>query len=255
MKYAIMSDMHGNLEASNTVVDDISKRNVDKIICLGDIVGYGANPNECVELMKKNDVLCVKGNHDAVVTGELSLDDFSPLAQVALRWTQNELTEENKSFLKESNLVEQVQNLVFCHGSLEKYENVNYVFDEEDIATLLYVGAEMPKWDICFIGHTHAPMIAKVKDKENIDLKEDISYLKVADLEFNLELKDYKHIVNVGSVGQPRDRNWRSCYFTYDSKNQKLEYFRVKYELSKAQRKIVDAGLPTKLAKRLEFGR
>jgi|TARA_B100002003_G_C14137523_1_gene547127 putative phosphoesterase len=253
MRYGIISDIHSNLEALNTSLDFL--KFVDKIICLGDIVGYGANPNECVELIKKNDVLCVKGNHDAVITGELSLDKFNEIAYLALKWTMDKLTDENKKFLKGSNLVEQYKNLVFCHGSLEKPENINYVFDEKDIATLKYVGEEIPKWDICFIGHTHAPIIAKVKDKEHINLKEDISYLKVADLEFNLELKGYKHIVNVGSVGQPRDWDWRSCYFTYDSENQRLEYHRVEYELAKAQRKIVDAGLPVRLAKRLEIGR
>jgi putative phosphoesterase len=255
MRYAGISDIHGNLEALDAVLDDISQKDIDKILCCGDIAGYGANPNECVEKIIENDVICVKGNHDAASVGEDSLLRYNSLAREALIWTRDELTDENKMFLRNNPMVHKEENILMVHGSLYHPQKFNYVFDEFEVKDLIVAGRKVSNWDICLIGHSHQPKVVKVKDKENLSLREDISYFKLADLEFGLELGDYKHVVNVGSVGQPRDGNWRSCYFIYDSDTQKLEYHRVEYELAKAQRKIMDVGLPPRLSKRLEFGR
>ena len=252
MKYAIISDIHGNLEALEAVLGDISTKDVDKTFCLGDIVGYGANPNECIELIKENCIDSVKGNHDAASVGEMPLSWFNGYAFRALRWTGNELTSENKAFLKNLNSIKTEGNLILCHSSLYAPEKFNYVRDKYDVEFLVHSGKKISDWDKCFIGHTHVPKVFKVNESGgNLN----ISSLGLKDLEDSLDFQDSLYVINVGSVGQPRDRNWKSSYMTYDLNNQKLDYFRVEYELAKAQIKIVDAGLPIELSKRLEFGR
>lgn len=231
MKIAIISDVHSNLEALETVLKDISKKEVDEIICLGDIVGYGANPNEVIDLIKKKNIKCVQGNHDLNAVTLEKLDWFNDQAQEALKWTNKVLTEENKKFLKELpitlELKDKKNKLLAVHGSPADhlYGYIYPTTDDEVIKDML----EDKKVDVITTGHTH-----------------------LADLK-KLELKIF---LNPGSVGQPRNNNPKAQYAILDLSNINFITFeQVEYDIDTAAKKIIQAGLPKFLSERLYFGR
>lgn len=241
MRWGIFADIHGNLEALNTVLTALGKECIDKYLCLGDIVGYGASPGECISEIKKINPVTIAGNHDWAAVNLFNTSYFNPHAKAAVLWTQQFLSYEDKQFLKRLELVYQKDELTLVHGSLDNPEQFEYIFDTSSARQtfeLLHTG-------ICFIGHTHTPVIF-IKEGE------DYGYSFQARLKLNIR---QTYIVNAGSVGQPRDGNPQASYVVYDSERGELQIKRIAYDIQKAQKKIIQAGLPRNLAERLEIGR
>jgi len=240
MRFAIFSDIHANLEALEAVLADAHKRKCTHFVCLGDVVGYNANPHECVDRIRKLDCPIVKGNHDEQASLPESSSDFNELAERAIKWTRDNLTEEDKQWLRELPLQRQVRDFTIVHATLDTPAQWGYVFNNLDAAaSLTYQHTTV--W--CF-GHTHVPMVF-IRD-EGVR-RERIEHIRVEPTK--------KYFINMGSVGQPRDGNWRAAYCTYDIENNLVEQLRVKYDLAVAQKKIIKAGLPRPLAERLAIGR
>jgi len=236
MRIAILSDIHGNLEALTTAIDYINKHKIDEIYCLGDIVGYGPNPNECVEKISQYCKKVVIGNHDHAVLGLTSTEYFNDFAKLSTYWTGNILTDENKEFLSSLKFSEVVDDLLFVHSTPSDPPMWHYILSEIDARHELTFFDEK----VCFIGHSHFPIIFYqdgFSRKTKLSLNDDIRY-----------------IVNVGSVGQPRDGNPKTCFCVYDDKSHQIEYVRLNYDVEKTREKIVRAGLPVFLADRLSKG-
>jgi len=242
MRIAILSDLHANLEATEAVLTDARARDCTHYVCLGDIVGYNANPHECVELVQKMEMECpvVKGNHDEQATLAESSRGFNALAEAAINWTREHLTIEDKEWLRALPLTQQVHGFTIVHASLDMPEQWGYVFNSLDaIASFTYQPTT-----VCFFGHTH---VAGAFVREDHVTKVKVDQLTIEETK--------KYFINVGSVGQPRDGDWRAAYCIYHIEKNVVEQRRVKYDLATAQRKIIQAGLPQPLADRLELGR
>jgi predicted phosphodiesterase len=241
MTHIILADIHGNLEAFDAVVKSFPDVEKKRVICVGDVVGYGANPNECIDKIKSLDAANVKGNHEAAVLGEFDVSTFNPHAAKAVYWTRENLTRSGEDYIRGLPLVREDPLFTLVHGTLHNPEDFRYMMTNVDAAHTF----EILKKKICFIGHSHVPAIFSLEGgKIRLTFKEKIKLKKTA-----------KYIINVGSVGQPRDGEWRACYCIYDPDREEVELRRVEYDLKTAQEKIIDAGLPRVLAERLKFGR
>jgi len=241
MKIAILSDVHGNLEALLAVKKDLLKEKVDRIVFLGDIVGYGANPNECIEELTELTSYIVAGNHDWAAVGKTDISYFNPVAKEAIIWTSKMLNTYNYNFLSNLPLKGSMHDFLYVHASPFRPENWYYIFSTQDARFQFEHFSE----DICFVGHSHVPVII-LKEEDSIKsfYPTDIFYLS----------KGCKCIINVGSVGQPRDTNPYSAYGIYDTEKRSFLLKRVSYDIKTAQDKILKAGLPPSLARRLEIG-
>jgi diadenosine tetraphosphatase ApaH/serine/threonine PP2A family protein phosphatase len=240
MRFAIFSDLHANLEATEAVLADAHERDCTHFVCLGDVVGYNANPHECLEIVRKMECPVVKGNHDEQAALAESSRGFNPLAETAINWTREHLTHEDKEWLRALPLTQQVRDFTIVHATLDMPQQWGYVFNSLDaIASFTH-----QQTTVCFFGHTHVPG-AFVRD-------ESVKKLKVEQLPIE-ETK--KYFINVGSVGQPRDGDWRAAYCIYHLDKNVVEQRRVEYDLATAQKKIIQTGLPRLLADRLELGR
>ncbi len=240
MRFAIFSDTHSNLEALEAVLADACGRKCTHFVCLGDIVGDNANPHECVERIRELDCPTVKGNHDEQASLSLSTSDFNELAERAIQWTRDNLTEEDKQWLRELPLQKKVRDFTIVHATLDTPAQWGYVFNNLDAAASF----TYQHTTACFFGHTHVPMVF-IRD-EGVR-RERIDHIRIEPTK--------KYMINMGSVGQPRDGNWRAAYCIYDIENNLVEQLRVKYDLAAAQKKIIEAGLPRLLAERLALGR
>jgi predicted phosphodiesterase len=240
LRFAILSDIHANLEAFDAVLDDAAEQRCSHYVCLGDIVGYNADPHECVERVRAMDCPVVKGNHDEQATMVESSRDFNELAESAIRWTRDHVTEEDKTWLRDLRLQRQVRDFTIVHATLDTPAQWAYVFNNLDAAAS-FTYQHTP---VCFFGHTHVPM-AFIRD-------EGVRRVKIDQLHIETSKK---YFINAGSVGQPRDADWRAAYCVYDIENNVVELRRVRYELAAAQKKILNAGLPPLLAERLALGR
>jgi predicted phosphodiesterase len=241
MRFAIFSDVHANLEALEAVLEDARERKCTHFVCLGDVVGYNANPHECVERVRGMDCPIVKGNHDEQASLIESSRDFNELAEQAIAWTRDNLTADDKEWLRALRLQRQVRDFTIVHATLDTPEQWGYVFNNLDAAASF----TYQHTTVCFFGHTHVPM-AFIRDDNGV------RRLRIEQLRIEMSKK---YFINTGSVGQPRDSEWRAAYCTYDIENNIVEQRRVKYDLAIAQKKIVKAGLPPLLAQRLAIGR
>ncbi|HEY6272451.1 MAG TPA: metallophosphoesterase family protein [Terriglobales bacterium] len=247
----MLSDIHGNLEALEACLEAAPKH--DRVFNLGDIVGYGANPNEVTDLARTLGSVFVRGNHDKACTGLISLDDFNPVAGLAALWTRDQLTPDNLSFLRDlpAGPVTPIENLHCVHGSPRDEEE--YVFLAREAYSILGQ-APVP---LTFFGHTHvqgAYWIDDVKETEGvIDPKYPSPQGKQ---QFPLALeKTAAYLINPGSVGQPRDGDPRAAFALYDTEAASVTFHRVPYDIKSAQKKILSARLPDRLATRLAEGR
>ena len=240
MRIAILSDLHANLEATEAVLADANECGCTDFICLGDVVGYNANPHECVEIVQKLECPVVKGNHDEQASLEESSRDFNPLAEMAINWTREQLTDSDKQWLRDLPLSREVRDFTIVHATLDSPGQWGYVFNTLDAA------ASFPsqKTTLCFFGHTHVAG-AFVRD-------DNIKRVKVDELTIE---PAKKYFINTGSVGQPRDGDWRAAYCIYHLDKNVVEQRRVKYDVERAMEKIIKAGLPRLLAERLKLGR
>lgn len=241
MLYAIFSDMHSNLEAYQAFLEDAKKEGIEKYFCVGDIVGYGADPRQCIKLTKELDCPVVCGNHDWATAQKIEIDYFNGNARKAVLWTQERLDGLDINYLGNLKLVYQNDELTLVHGTLEHPEEFGYVLDEAEAARTLHL-QETP---LCFIGHSHAAGIF-YEDKDG-----SIRYSLHPEMEI---AQDRRYLVNVGSIGQPRDGDWRGSYCIFDKERKTLRIKRLEYDLKKAQEKILKAGLPSFLAMRLARG-
>jgi predicted phosphodiesterase len=240
MRFAILSDIHANLEALEAVLQDAEEHKCTHYACLGDVVGYNANPHECVERMRELDCPIVKGNHDEQASLLESSRDFNPLAEHAIEWTRDNLTDEDKQWLRDLRFQRQVRDFTIVHATLDTPAQWGYVFNILDAAASF----TYQHTTICFFGHTHVPM-AFVRDQG-------VSRLQIEQLSID---PSKKYFINTGSVGQPRDGDWRAAYCIYDADKNVIEQRRVSYQLAVTQKKITEAGLPPLLAQRLALGR
>jgi len=242
MLYGIISDIHGNLEALEKILAQLTM--VDKKICLGDVVGYGPNPNECVNLIRKLKIPAVAGNHDKAVTGELELTWFNRHASDAVLWTKKEISAENLEFLMKLPLILEEDDFYLVHGSLRSplEEYITSVFDA--LPTF-----EKMKKPLCFVGHFHVPLVVVMKKDGNYDGR------VLTDKEEVLVDNYKKVIINVGGVGQPRDGDARACFGIYDTKTRIFTLKRIEYDFTKVQAKMREVGLPLPLIERLQYGR
>ena len=240
MRFAIFSDLHANLEAMEAVLADARERNCTHFACLGDIVGYNGTPHECVEIVQKMECPVVKGNHDEQASLAGSSRGFNALAETAINWTREHLTNEDKEWLRELCLTRQVHDFTIVHATLDRQDQWGYVFNSLDAAASF----AYQHTTVCFFGHTHVAGAFVRNDG--------VKKMKVDQLIIE---GTKKYFINVGSVGQPRDGDWRAAYCIYHIENNLVEQRRVKYDLATAQKKIIQAGLPRLLADRLELGR
>lgn len=245
MRYLVFSDVHSNLEALKAMLDFVKNKRLDKFLFLGDIVGYGANPNEVIEEIRKiPSISLIRGNHDKAVVGLANLDYFNPVAAVAVLWTSRNLKPENLQFLRNLNQgpLRINEEITICHGA--PWDEDYYMFNKFDALEAF----SLFETKICFFGHTHFPAIHIL---ENGDVKT----LYPSKFSFRLKIEDdFRYLINPGSIGQPRDGNPHSSFIIYDSKKKIITIHRIPYDISKAQSKIIEAGLPHMLANRLSSG-
>ncbi|MFH0826693.1 MAG: metallophosphoesterase family protein [Candidatus Omnitrophota bacterium] len=242
MRYGIFSDVHSNLEALDAVIDAFKKEDINTYLCAGDLVGYAANPNECIERVLGLKPVIVAGNHDGGAVHLFPSDYFNQWAAVALSWTARCLTEKNKSLLLSLKLVYKNEDLTLVHGTLNDPADFHYLVDSSDAQASF----RLLTTDVCFIGHTHRPGLFSKDAQVHVRYQED-SFLRMA--------PGHKYIVNVGSVGQPRDGSPLASYCIYDSQKKEIMIKRLDYDRETAKRKIEDAGLPHFLGERLLVGR
>lgn len=242
MKIAIISDIHANIEALEAVLARIDTLGVDQIACLGDVVGYGASPDECCSLVRKHAAFTLLGNHDAAVTGAMDEAYYYDSARTALRWTREHLSEDNYKWLYGLPYTRFAGDLAFFHSAPIMPSGFFYVVQSSEASTHLQVIERMKS--VNFIGHAHLTTIFAMNQKKvrAVEAKQ----VSVRD--------DAKFIVNVGSVGQPRDRDPRACFAVWDDEANRLEYQRVEYDIETAATKILAARLDEKFAKRLYLG-
>ena len=240
MRIAIISDLHANLEATQAVLADAQEKECTHYVCLGDLVGYNANPHDCVEIVRQLDCPTVKGNHDEQACLGASSRDFNDLAEQAINWTREHLTEEDKHWLGGLRLTRQVRDFTIVHATLDTPAEWGYVFKNLDaVASFTYQHTT-----VCFFGHTHVAG-AFVRD-------EGVKRVTVEQLTIE---PGKKYFINTGSVGQPRDGDPRAAYCIYHTERNVVQQRRIKYDVPAAQKKIIDAGLPRLLAERLQYGR
>ncbi|MFQ5945819.1 MAG: metallophosphoesterase family protein [Anaerolineae bacterium] len=252
MRHLILSDIHANLPALEAVLADANLSRVDRVFCLGDVVGYGPNPNECLEKVRELVDFCVVGNHDWAAIGRTPIVEFNPAALEAARWTQEALTDENREYLE--GLPEIVENgeVTLVHGSLR-----NPVW-EYITSTAVAAGTfALQQTPICFHGHTHVPVVIADSETEDEDSDpySEAPRVTVPSAGQRTSVTGSRFLVNPGSVGQPRDGDPRASYLIYDDEAQHVEHRRVAYPLEKTQEMIRAEGLPESLALRLSYGR
>lgn len=240
MKIGIFGDVHANLDAFEAVLQDMHDKGVRSHVCLGDIVGYGAHPAECIDLVKQLNCTVVRGNHDHYCGTQTDLSAMNARAALSISWTRDNLSEEQREYLITLPMREEVEEFTVVHSSLDSPENWPYVFHQEDAEAHF----AFQKSALCFCGHTHVPLAFELSDTIRSGL-----YQKVRIKSGN------KYLINVGSVGQPRDGDPRAAYAIYDIYDSIVELHRVAYDVGKAAKAIVDGGLPPKNGERLFEGR
>ncbi len=241
MRYAILSDIHGNLEALRAVLADAGGR-AEAFLCLGDIVGYGADPEACTEIVAERCVGAVAGNHEHGVTGLLNLAWFNPYARAAARWTRERLDDDHRSWLAALPLVRELEDATLVHASPARPEEWDYLIGAEDG----YSAFPAFQTRLCFVGHSHLPGVW-VQGSWGREHRPGADTVTIE--------PGCRYIVNVGSVGQPRDRDPRAAYAVWDTEARRITLRRVPYDVAAARQKILTAGLPRVLAERLVEGR
>jgi predicted phosphodiesterase len=243
MRYAIISDVHANIEALNSFFDDLAQNPVDKIVCLGDLVGYNANPNECIDIIREKKIPCVMGNHDSLAAGINDLSEFNLLAADAIEWTRSVLTEENKAFLAGLPRQFAVKKDFFAvHGSINDTDR--YIYGAVDALRNFKALANVKDQNICFFGHTHVP-IAYLGANESVRMNLD-NLVKLK--------KGASYLINPGGLGQSRDKDPRGSYLIYDTKSMEVSFHRVEFDIDSTVEKIIAAGLSPRLGERLKLG-
>jgi len=243
VRIAIFSDIHANLEALSAVLDHAREQEADKHVCLGDVVGYGASPNECIDLLRSlPHCPAVLGNHDAAVLGLPG--KMRRESRMVIDWTRRNLTPPNLRYLQNMQDIIRWDNILFCHSNPYRPRNWYYIAERS------YITASFARSraKILFVGHTHVPVAITRKNFFCVYIRDTLNRMEIPAAECN------RQIFNCGSVGQPRDGDARASYLIYDTGRQMIEFYRVSYDLDLAGRRIIDAGLPEMFALRLLDG-
>ena len=245
MRYLIFTDIHGNLEAFIAFLKFSQKHKIDHYLFLGDLVGYGASPNDIIQKIRTlKPISVIRGNHDKAVCDINNVQTFNPIAASAIHWTRQEISKKNINYLCRLKMGPLIINdeITICHGA--PFDEDHYIFGEFDAAEA-FLHTKTP---LCFFGHTHFPFVYTEKDHfvEGTFLTGNMNEIKIE--------KGTKYLINPGSIGQPRDRNPKAACAIYDSKSKKMKFFRLDYDITGAQKKIIDANLPPALAERLGVG-
>lgn len=243
MRTAILTDIHGNLSALEQVVARCDELGVDRFVCLGDTVGYGAEPNECCDLVRERTSFSLLGNHDAAVAGRMGYDYYYDAAREALDWTRAQISEPNLAWLKSLPYTVREGSIEYCHGSPVDPEAFEYVFLMAHAKELLHVFGSLA--DVTFIGHSHLLRAYALSESEGARsvLGEVVRFSP-----------GEKYVVSIGSVGQPRDGNPLACFGILDDEQGTLTYHRVPYDIERTAGRIVAAGLSPHFARRLFAG-
>ncbi len=251
MRLLVFSDVHANLEAFEAAIAAFPE--YDRIANLGDVVGYGASPNDVVERAKTLNSILVRGNHDRVASGLSDVEDFNPIAGYAALWTRNELTQENRRWVLQLPTGpitdEGIPGVLFSHGSPNDEDE--YILSEGVARNAL----ERTPADVSFFGHTHLQGAVALR-QGTVQVIKPVYLDRNSAATFRLEVQpNTKYLINPGSVGQPRDADWRSAFALYDTEASEVTFYRVPYDVEGAQQRIIGAGLPERLALRLKEGR
>jgi len=243
VRYAIIADIHANLAAFTAVLDDIERRGgVEEMWCLGDVVGYGPDPHQCIELLRQHNHVCVAGNHDWAAIGKLSLSEFNPDAAAACRWTAQQLSPEDVDYLESLPLVIDKGDFTLVHGSPREpiWEYLLSISSAKQ--NFAYF-----KSQFCLVGHSHVPLVFRYTETGACSFSPFSTNV-------GLVLGESRLIINPGGVGQPRDGDPRASYAIYDSQTRMVRLYRVAYDINVTQNKMVKHNLPMRLVARLSYG-
>ena len=243
MRYAIISDVHANLSALEQVIGLVEDHHVDQCLCLGDIIGYGASPNECCHLVQELSTVCIRGNHDEGVVSSAKDEWFNPEARACLMWTRQQLTEHNRRWLGSLGPTAQVDDIVLCHGSIPDPDY--YTVTAQDASYSLQATSA----SLAFFGHTHYAECFTYESGEAMPVQHQHPQGGTCPIK-----KGVQYLINPGSVGQPRDGNNQASFAIYDDHQQEVVMYRTPYDIEVAQQKILAAGLPPSMAGRLSLG-
>jgi len=243
MRYVLISDIHGNLEALQAALEFVRKLGTHQLYCLGDVVGYGADPQPCLHTLQNEGNLILAGNHDLAVAGVIGSEDFNPIASEVVGWTRKALDEEDLDVLSNIPLVYVDGDYLFTHASPIEPMEFRYVRTLEDVAEVFAAIGQQ----FCFVGHTHLPVMVTMHEKTGA--------MEIVRGNRVTIKKGYRYFVNVGSTGQPRDSNPDACVVVLDEESATIEFVRVPYDISSCQNKILSEGLPSYLAERLMLAR
>lgn len=242
MRYAVLGDIHANLHALEAVLEDAHALGCTEFHLLGDVVGYGAFPSECVDLVKSLKGCCVLGNHDEAAAGHKSLEEFSEIAKTSLDWTRERLSSEQKAWLGSLRPQRQIRRTTFVHATLDSPLSWGYVRETADAEMSL----ALQRTPLCFIGHTHVPQAFGQGIGQVLLFDDPGQGIRLP--------RTPKYLINAGSVGQSRDGDPRAAYMIHDEEEEGLWLRRVDYDVEAAAAAILAAGLPEKLAARLRSG-
>jgi predicted phosphodiesterase len=242
MHILIISDIHSNLAALAAVLEAADEQGYDRVWCLGDVVGYGPTPNDCVTEVRNLEALCIAGNHDWAALGRIPLEDFNRDAQKASLWTQDQLTPESISYLEGQPQMRVEGSFTLAHGS-PRHPIWEYI-QLPSVAAANFVHFDTP---YCLVGHTHVPVVFRALDERKAEMF-------FPPLDVPLALGEERLIINPGSVGQPRDGDSRASYALLDGESGTIRFHRVEYPIGHTQTQMMEAGLPPRLAARLAFG-
>jgi diadenosine tetraphosphatase ApaH/serine/threonine PP2A family protein phosphatase len=242
LRTAILTDIHANLPALEAVIARANELGVERWVCLGDTVGYAAEPNECCALVRERVSFSLLGNHDAAVAGRMSYDYYYAAARDALEWTTGQMTADNLAWLKSLPYTVREGAIEYSHGSPLQPDQYEYIFVLDQAAELLPVLGDLA--DVTFIGHSHLPRAFSLSDDGADDVYEEVVEIRAG----------AKYIISIGSVGQPRDHDPRACFGIWDDVARTVEFHRVAYPIEPAAAKILEAGLSEHFARRLFVG-
>jgi len=241
MRVLVITDIHGNQVALETVIKEAD--GFDAVWCLGDVVGYGPNPNECLEIIKSQpEVICLMGNHDAASIERMDISSFNPEARRSVEWTRSVLTKENIEYLNERPQTAVIDQVTLAHGS-PREPVFEYLLDTR-AATENFDHFDN---DFCFVGHTHLPVLFSMEDEDYM------ANLTIPPINSVTQLNP-RSIINPGSVGQPRDRDPRAAYAIFDTEENTWDYHRVNYNIAETQKRMTKVDLPERHIYRLESG-
>ena len=241
--FATFSDIHSNFQALAAMLDDMRALRISRTICLGDIVGYAAQPRECLEIVRTMECPTLKGNHDSAVVNQGDFASMRKLAQAGLEFSRKELSAFHRSYLNDLPLTLTVGDCQFVHASLHQPEDWTYLNRFEDMREHFAVQTE----PICFCGHTHVQGVWHLKENGELHALGGEGRVKLP--------RDGKILINAGSVGQPRDKRPEACYALFEPEERVVEFRRLPYDIATAKQRALEAGLPTLIGERLESGR